>query len=42
MTENDLLQAIEQAAKEDLQSLDLRRNQLGSLPPDIVKLTSLY
>jgi Leucine-rich repeat (LRR) protein len=41
MTENELLQVIEQAAKEDLQSLDLGFNHLSSLPPEIGKLTSL-
>src|SRR5271166_53748 len=41
MTEYELWQVIERAAKEDLQSLDLRNNQLSSLPPEIVKLTSL-
>ena len=41
MTEDELLQVIERAAKEDLQSLDLSNNQLSSLPPEIGKLTSL-
>ena len=35
------MQVIERAAKEDLQSLDLRSKQLSSLPPEIGKLTSL-
>ena len=41
MTEDELLQVIERAAKEDLQSLDLSNNQLSSLPQEIGKLTSL-
>jgi internalin A len=41
MTENELMQVIERAAKEDLQSLDLRSKQLSILPPEIGKLTSL-
>jgi hypothetical protein len=41
MTDNELLQVIERAAKEDLQSLNLSFNQLSSLPPEIVRLTSL-
>jgi Leucine Rich Repeat (LRR) protein len=41
MTEDALLQLIERAAKEHLQSLELRSNQLNSLPPEIGKLTSL-
>jgi hypothetical protein len=32
MTEDALLQLIERAAKENRQSLDLRNNQLRSLP----------
>ena len=34
MTEDELMQAIERAAKEDLQSLDLSNNELSSLPPE--------
>ena len=35
MTEDELMQAIERAAKEDLQSLVLSLKQLSSLPPEI-------
>jgi internalin A len=41
MTEDELMQVIERAAKKDLQSLNLINNQLSSLPPEIGKLTSL-
>ena len=41
MTEDELMQVIERAAKEDLQSLFLSSNQLSSLSPEIGKLTSL-
>jgi Leucine rich repeat len=41
MTENELLQLIERAAKEDLQELTLWSNRLSSLPPEIGKLTNL-
>ena len=36
-----MLQVIERAAKEDLQSLNLSNNQLSSLPPEIGKLELL-
>ena len=39
MTEDELLQVIERAAKEE--SLDLSNNQLSSLPPEIGKLERL-
>jgi hypothetical protein len=41
MTEDALLQLIERAGKESLQSLDLSLTWLRSLPPEIGKLTNL-
>jgi GTPase SAR1 family protein/CHAT domain-containing protein len=41
MTENELLQLIEQAAREEWTELDLSGNNLTVLPPDIGKLTHL-
>jgi internalin A len=41
MTEDELMQVIERAAKKDLQSLNLSNNQLSSLPPEIRKLEQL-
>ncbi|MEH2231546.1 MAG: COR domain-containing protein [Nostoc sp.] len=41
MTNEKLLQIIEQAAKEKATVLDLTNNQLSSLPPEICQLSSL-
>ncbi|MDZ8109997.1 MAG: COR domain-containing protein [Nostoc sp. DedQUE12a] len=41
MTNEELLQIIEQAAKEKATTLDLSNNQLSSLPPEICQLSSL-
>ena len=41
MTKEELLQIIEQAAKEKATELDLSGNQLTALPPEIGKLTQL-
>ncbi|MGF1933939.1 MAG: COR domain-containing protein [Nostoc sp. ChiQUE02] len=41
MTNEELLQIIEQAAKEKATELDLSNNQLSSLPPEICQLTQL-
>jgi internalin A len=41
MTDGELLQIIERAAEEAALELDLSNNQVSSLPPEIVKLTSL-
>ncbi|MFN6473698.1 MAG: leucine-rich repeat domain-containing protein [Nostoc sp. SerVER01] len=41
MTNEELLQIIEQAATEKATELDLSNNQLSSLPPKICQLSSL-
>ena len=41
MTEEELLQVIEQAAAEGATELDLSGNELTVLPPEIGKLTQL-
>ena len=41
MTEEELLQVIEQAAKEGATELDLSGNELTALPPEIGQLTQL-
>ncbi|GBE92899.1 COR domain-containing protein [Nostoc cycadae] len=41
MTNEELLQIIEQAAKEKVTELDLSNNQLSSLPPEICQLSNL-
>ncbi|WP_251958782.1 leucine-rich repeat domain-containing protein [Nostoc commune] len=41
MTNEELLQVIEQAASEKATELDLSNNQLSSLPPEISQLSSL-
>ncbi len=41
MTEEELLQVIEQAAAEEVTELDLSGNELTALPPEIGKLTQL-
>ncbi|MEH2125888.1 COR domain-containing protein [Nostoc sp.] len=41
MTNEELLQIIEKAAHEKATELDLRNNQLSSLPPEISQLSSL-
>ncbi len=41
MTEEELLQVIEQAATEGATELDLSGNELTTLPPEIGKLTQL-
>ncbi len=41
MTEEELLQVIEEAAKDKRESLDLSSQGLKSLPPEIGKLTNL-
>ncbi len=41
MNEEELLQIIEQAAKEGVTSLDLSGKELSALPPEITQLTNL-
>ncbi|MBK1986750.1 leucine-rich repeat domain-containing protein [Sphaerospermopsis aphanizomenoides BCCUSP55] len=41
MTEAELLQVIEKAARDGVTKLDLRFNQLSSLPAEIGQLTNL-
>jgi GTPase SAR1 family protein len=41
VTNEELLQVIEQAAKEKVTELDLSNNQLSSLPPEISQLSNL-
>ena len=41
MTEEDLLQVIDQAVSDGVKMLDLSGNELTSLPPEIGRLTQL-
>ncbi|MFM7406681.1 MAG: leucine-rich repeat domain-containing protein, partial [Cuspidothrix sp.] len=41
MTQEELLQVIEQAAREGVTELDLSGKNLTTLPPEIVKLVNL-
>ncbi|MEH2290733.1 MAG: leucine-rich repeat domain-containing protein, partial [Nostoc sp.] len=41
MTNEELLQIIEQAAREKATELNLSNNQLSSLPPEISQLSNL-